>query len=312
MDLDFKNLALFVRVSEMGKIGRAGEDFGFSSTNASQRIQHLEATLGIKLFHRSTRVVSLTYDGQVFLEHAKRLLDELEETRNVFKGERNKVQGIIRLTVSASYGRIYIVPFIPKLLALYPELEIDIDFTDKQVDIVEQGYDIAFRMGELKSNSLLARRIANNPSVIVASPEYLAQHGTPNTPQELSHHTCIPFAGQHQWTFKDKLSDMHEVSVKGPISVNWGDAISDLTEAGVGIGMASLWHAGPSIKAGRVFPILSDYRVWPETRIWAVRPPGRLTPVRIKVFLDYMETVIRQTNHQRYGDELNTLNNKIK
>ncbi|MDO6561785.1 LysR substrate-binding domain-containing protein [Amphritea sp. 1_MG-2023] len=177
MDLDLKTLALFVRITSLGAIGRAGEEFGLSSTNASQRIQALEVTLGVKLFHRTTRVVTLTHDGQVFLEHAKRILDDVEETWNVFKGDDDKVQGKIRLTVSASYGRIYLVPFIPELLAKYPHLQIEIDFTDKTIDIVEQGYDIAFRMHALESTSLLARRIADNPMILVASPAYLQQWG---------------------------------------------------------------------------------------------------------------------------------------
>jgi DNA-binding transcriptional LysR family regulator len=139
VDLDLKSLALFVRVTELGAIGKAGLDFDLSSTNASQRILALEAELGVKLFHRSTRVVTPTYEGLLFLEHAKRILDDVEETRNVFRGEGSDIQGRIRLTVSASYARVYIVPFIPELLRLHPKLEIEIDFTDKNVDIVDQG-----------------------------------------------------------------------------------------------------------------------------------------------------------------------------
>lgn len=304
MDLDLKTLALFVRITSLGAIGRAGEEFGLSSTNASQRIQALEARLGVKLFHRTTRVVTLTHDGQVFLEHAKRILDDVEETWNVFKGEDDKVQGKIRLTVSASYGRIYLVPFIPALLAKYPQLQIEIDFTDKTIDIVEQGYDIAFRMTALDSTSLLARRIADNPMILVASPRYLERAGQPKTPDDLARHTCIPFAKANHWCFKDNLGASHEVTVSGPVTVNWGDAISDLVEADMGIGMASLWYVGPAIKAGRVVPVLPNYKIWPETRIWAVRPPGRLTPVRVKVFLDFIEEVIRKTNIDRYGDLL--------
>lgn len=305
MDLDLKTLALFVRITSLGAIGRAGEEFGLSSTNASQRIQALEVTLGVKLFHRTTRVVTLTHDGQVFLEHAKRILDDVEETWNVFKGDDDKVQGKIRLTVSASYGRIYLVPFIPELLAKYPHLQIEIDFTDKTIDIVEQGYDIAFRMHALESTSLLARRIADNPMILVASPAYLQQWGYPQTPAELAQHRCIPFAKSNHWRFKDKAGETHEVSVSGPITANWGDAIADLVEADMGIGMASLWHVGPAIKQGKVVQVLPDYKIWPETRIWAVRPPGRLTPVRVKVFLDFIEEVIRKTNIERYGDLLN-------
>jgi len=306
MNLDLKSLALFVRVAEMGKIGRAGEYFGLSTTNASQRIQQLESEVGVKLFHRSTRVVNLTPDGELFLQHAKRILDDVEETRNMFKGEADKVQGKLRLAVSSSYARIYIVPFIPDLIERYPNLEIEIDFSDKMVDVIEEGVDIAFRIGDLSSSSLLARRLSDNPTMLVASQEYLEKYGYPETPEDLKQHICLPFANMKDWAFKDRDGKFHHVSVKGPVELNWGDAISDLVEANVGIGMASYWHAGPSIKSGRLKQVLPDYTLWPESKIWAVRPPGRLMPARVKVFLDYIEKVINQTNQERYGSLINS------
>ncbi|WOT04583.1 LysR family transcriptional regulator [Shewanella youngdeokensis] len=302
MDLNLKSLGLFVRISELGKIGRAGEEFGLSTTNASQRIQQLEAEVGVRLFHRSTRVVTLTQDGEVFLQHAKRILDDVEETRNVFKGDADKIQGKLRLTVSSSYGRIYIVPFIPQLLERHPDLEIEIDFSDKLVDVIEEGFDVAFRIGELRTSSLLARCISNNPTVLVASPEYLEKQGSPKTPEDLKQHVCLPFGNMKDWTFKDNDGQFHRASVHGPITLNLGDAIGDLVEANVGIGMASYWHAGPAIKSGRLKQVLPDYTLWPESKIWAVRPPGRLMPARVKVFLDYIEQVIKKTNQERYGD----------
>ncbi|ASJ75716.1 LysR family transcriptional regulator [Granulosicoccus antarcticus] len=301
MNLDLQNLALFLRVSELGKIAKAGEEFGYSSTSASQRIRQLESEIGVSLFHRSTRVVTLTHDGEVFLEHAKRILDDVEEARIVFKGGAENVQGKLRITVSSSYGRIYIVPFIPELIKRYPELEIEIDFNDGMLDLIEHGYDVAFRIGELQSSSLLARKLSDNPALLVASPAYLEEHGTPQTPQELQQHVCLPFGNLKEWSFKDNAGKEHAVSVKGPVALNWGDAISDLVEAGVGIGKAYYWHAGPALKAGRVVRVLPDYQLWPQTSIWAVRPQGRLMPARLKVFLAYIEEVINTTNKERYG-----------
>lgn len=301
MNLDLKSLALFIRISELGKIGRAGEEFGLSTTNASQRVQQLELEVGARLFHRSTRIVTLTHDGEVFLQHAKRIIDDVEETRNVFKGDADKIQGKLRLTVSSSYGRIYIIPFIPELVERYPDLEIEIDFSDKMVDVIEEGFDVAFRIGDLPSSSLLARSLSNNPTVLVASHEYLEKHGYPKTPEDLKQHICLPFAKNKDWAFKDSQGKLHKVSVHGPVALNWGDAISDLVEANVGIGMASYWHAGPSIKSGRLTQVLPEYSLWPESKIWAVRPPGRIMPARVKVFLDYIEDVINKTNQERYG-----------
>ena len=307
MNIDLKNLALFLRVATLGAIGRAGEEFDFSSTNASQRIQALEAELGVKLFHRTTRAVTLTPDGQVFIEHAKRILDNVEEARIVFSNHAEAVQGTLRVTVSSSFGRSHILPFVPELLNLYPDLHLELDLSDTMVDIIGQGYDIAFRRGELAPSSLLARKLDDDPMLLVAAPEYLERVGQVNTPQDLIHHSCIPFGRMRTWQFKDKNNKLHEVSVSGSVTVNMGDAISDLVRAGMGIGMASLWHVGPDLSAGRVVPVMPEYRVWPERKIWAVRPPGRLTPARVKVFLDFMQLKIKETNQARYGEYLSKI-----
>ncbi|MDR9829257.1 LysR family transcriptional regulator [Vibrio sp. FNV 38] len=304
MNFDLKSLGLFLRVVEVGKIGRAGEDFGLSTTNASQRIQQLETELGVKLFHRSTRTITLTHDGVMFLPHARRIVDDVEEVRNVFKGDEKNIQGKVKIAVSASYGRHYIVPFIPELIELYPNLELEIDFSDKVIDLIEHGYDLAFRIGNLTSSNLLARRLAGNPMTLVASPEYLAQNGTPHIPEDLLEHRCFPLGNTVDWAFKSKEGTHHKVTVANPISLNMGDAISDLVHVGMGIGMASYWHAGPAIKSGELVSLLPDYQVQHETNIWAVRSPGRILPARVKVFLDFIEQKIIETNHKRYEDLL--------
>ncbi|MFA0086582.1 LysR family transcriptional regulator [Vibrio sp. 10N.261.51.F12] len=304
MNFDLKTLVLFLRVVEIGKIGRAGEDFGLSTTNASQRVQQLEAELGVKLFHRSTRTITLTHDGEIFLPHARRIVDDVEEVANVFKGSESNVQGRLKVAVSASYGRHYIVPFIPELLELYPNLELEIDFNDKTEDLIEHGYDLAFRIGNLSSSNLLARRLADNPITLVASPSYIEKYGTPKSPEDLLKHRCLPLGHAVDWAFMDVDGKVQKVSVANPISLNLGDAISDLVESGMGIGMASYWHAGPSLKSGQVVQILPDYKLLNDTKIWAVRPPGRILPARVKVFLDFIEKKIINTNKVRYEDLL--------
>ncbi|MEM9101067.1 MAG: LysR family transcriptional regulator [Pseudomonadota bacterium] len=303
MNLDTKNLALFVRVAALEAIGRAGEEFGLSSTNASQRIQSLEAELGVKLFYRTTRSVTLTHDGKVFLEHAKCILEDIEEVKNVFKGDDKCMQGLIRITVPSSFGRLYVLPFIENFLRLYPQIELELDFNDNRVDIVEQGYDLAFRIGALPSSSLVARRIDDNPVMLVASPHYIEHYGMPATPEALKEHVCIPFGKLAHWQFRDSQQQLHQVVVSGPISVNWGDAINDLIESGMGVGLANLWRVGPSLKAGRIVPVLTKFQVWPETKIWAIHPACRTVPARVNVFLDYAVERIRRINQERYGEE---------
>ncbi|MEH6832474.1 MAG: LysR family transcriptional regulator [Sulfitobacter sp.] len=301
MSFDLKTLELFVRVATLGAIGKAGEEFGMSPTNTSQRIKALEAELGVKLLNRTTRAVSLTPDGEVLLENSKRILDELEDMRTVLTKTAESVSGQLRITASASFGRAHIVPFVPEFLSLYPNVSLDLNLTDRVVDIVEQGYDMAFRIGALPPSSLLAQKIYDNPKWLVASPDYLDQAGVPQTPEDLAKHACITMGKVQTWRFMSVDSKQHDVQVGGPLSVNFGDAISEWVLAGMGIAEAALWHAGPDLVAGRLVRVLPDFQIIPQTSIWAVRPPGRLMPERARAFLSFMQAKIIETNQTRYG-----------
>ncbi|CCQ73717.1 LysR family transcriptional regulator [Magnetospira sp. QH-2] len=304
MSFDIWTLNLFVRVAALGAIGRAGAEFNLSTTNASQRIQKLEADLKVKLLNRTTRTVSLTPDGELFLEHAKRILEDVEDARTALSHSAQSVSGTLRVTASASFGRSHIVPFVPEFLRLYPHVMLDLNLTDTVVDIVEQGFDLAFRIGELAPSSLLAQKIDENPVLLVAAPAYLARSGIPETPRELVKHACLTLGKTNSWQLIGEDSAVHDIPVSGPVRVDLGDAVGEWSVAGLGIGQASLWHAGPDIRAGRLVAVLPRYRVWPERKIWAVRPPGRLMPARVKAFLDFMQAHIVKTNQQRYGDLL--------
>lgn len=301
MSFDVKNLELFVRVSTLGAIGRAGAEFKLSPTNATQRIQALEAELGVKLFNRTTRAISLTPDGEIFLEHAKRILNDVEDARSALSLTAKSVAGHIRVTSSASFARSHIIPFIPEFIAQYPDVTLDLNLTDSIVDIVEQGYDLAFRIGELVPSTLLAQKIDDNPQALIASPEYLARSGTPVTPADLADHVCIALGETRLWRLMADDGTVHEARITGPVKVNLGNAVSAWVLAGMGIGHTALWHSGPDLKAGRLVRVLPKYKLRPDTKIWAVRPPGRLMPARVKAFLDFMQGRIVETNQAHYG-----------
>ncbi|CAD0187195.1 D-malate degradation protein R [Ruegeria sp. THAF57] len=302
MSFDLKNLHLFVRVATLGAIGRAGAEFGFSPTNTSQRIQALEDELDVKLLNRTTRAVSLTPDGELFLDHARRILEDIEDARTALSHNSASVSGRLRVTASASFGRSHIVPFVPEFLRLYPDVQLDLHLTDTVVDIIEQGFDLAFRIGDLAPSSLLAQKLDDDPRMLVAAPDYLARMGTPETPQDLARHACLTMKQRDIWHLIDASEHVHDVRVSGPVTVSLGDAVVDWTLAGVGIGNASLWHTGHHIRAGRLVPVLPELRAWPASRIWAVRPPGRLMHARVKAFLDFMRDRIVETNKTCYAD----------
>ncbi|MEO9862834.1 MAG: LysR substrate-binding domain-containing protein [Yoonia sp.] len=307
MPLDLKNLELFVRVAALKGIGRAGEELGLSATNSSLRLQALEEELGAKLLNRTTRSVSLTADGDVFLEHAKRVLDEVEEAKSILSSSEASLTGTLRVTAPATFARTHIVPFLPEFSRRFPELVVDLHLSDGIIDIVEQGFDLAFRIGELAPSTLLARKIDDNPECLVASPAYIERFGMPETPADLSQHNCLPLGRNTTWRLKGRDDKIQAIHATGSIYANLGDAISDLVLAGVGVGHASLWRAGNDLRAGALVPVLPDYRLAPETKIWAVRSPGRNMPKRVQFFLEFMQGQIRETNEQCYGDLLKTL-----
>lgn len=307
MPFDIKNLELFVRVAALKGIGRAGEELGLSATNSSLRLQALEEYLGAKLLNRTTRSVSLTADGDVFLEHAKRVLDEVEEAKSILSSNEASLTGTLRVTAPATFARTHIVPFLPEFSRRCPELVVDLNLSDGIIDIVEQGFDLAFRIGELAPSTLLARKIDDNPECLVASPAYIERHSMPKSPSDLSHHNCLPLGRNTTWRLKDSDDKIHAVHVTGSVHVNLGDAISDLVLAGVGIGHASLWRAGDDLRSGDLVTVLPEYRLVPDTKIWAVRPPGRNMSKRVQFFLEFMQKQIRETNERCYGDLLKTL-----
>lgn len=302
VSFDLKNLELFVRTAALKGIGRAGEELGLSATNASLRIQALEEELGSILLNRTTRSVSLTADGEIFLEHARRILDDVEDARSALSGDDAALNGTLRVTAPASFARSHLMPFLPEFIERYPNLVIDLQLSDSIIDIVEQGFDLAFRMGELAPSTLLASRIDDNPQWLVASPDYIEKNGMPKTPSDLKHHTCVPLGRKVTWKLKGSDNNIESVQVSGPIIINFGDAISDLVLAGVGIGHAALWRAGEDLSAGKLVHVLADYQLVPESKIWAVRPPGRVISTRVQVFLEYMREQIRKTNANHYGD----------
>ncbi|WP_348539100.1 LysR substrate-binding domain-containing protein [Ruegeria sp. R8_1] len=302
MSFDLKNLNLFVRVATLGAIGRAGAEFGFSATNTSQRLQALETELDVKLLNRTTRAVSLTPDGELFLEHAKRILEDVEDARTMLSGNSGTVSGKLRVTASASFGRSHIVPHVPEFLRLYPHVELDLNLTDTVLDIVELGYDLAFRLGDLGPSSLLAQKLDDDPRLLVAAPSYLERAGAPETAADLANHACLTMHPREVWHLIDQSDTMHDVRVSGPATVSLGDAAMDWTLAGLGINKACLWQTGNHIRSGRLVRVLPHLRAWPDSKIWAVRPPGRLMHARVRAFLDFMRVRIIAANKVLYAD----------
>ena len=294
MSFEPSTLKLFVRVASLGAFGKAGREFGLSPTAATQRIQGLETELGVKLFNRTTRAVALTADGEVFLVHAKRIIESIEDARSDLSGGTKNIKGELRVAGSASFGRRYIAPYITEFLRAYPNVRVRLELSDGVVDIVEQGFDLALRIGTLTSSTLVARKLAENPRLLVATKAYLDAAGRPQRPEDLAAHNCIVLAENRNWKLRDTTGVIHEVRVTGNFTTNYGEVITEAALAGGGIALKSLWDIRHLLTAGSLLPVLEDYTVEPVWSLWAVRPPGQVAPARVRAFIDFMEMKFRE------------------
>jgi len=286
--MDFKSLELFVRVAAVGAIGKAGKELGLSRTAASQRIQELETTVGAQLFHRTTRTVSLSFDGEVFLAHAKRILDDVDEAISDLQSHPAAVGGELRVSSSASFGRKYLAPYVAEFLALYPKLSVNLHLSDSTFDIVENGFDLAIRLGEMKSSALQVRRVGWSPRLVVAAPCYLERHGTPQVIADLRHHDCIIRSEMRSWTFRGSDGTVKDARVRGSFATNMAEAVTEATLAGAGIARKCRWEIADHLQSGDLVELLSNYTVLPEWGVYAVRPASRTPPPRVRAFTDFI------------------------
>lgn len=296
--MNIEHLRLFVRVANLHSISRAGDELGLSPAVASARISKLERDLGARLIHRTTRHVSLTADGEAFLPYVEDVLASVEAAQaSIGKGD-SAPSGMLRITAPASFGRMHLMPRMKGFMATYPDLKVDCRFSDSIVDLVEGGFDIAIRNAELKSSSLIARKLAPDKRVLCASPDYMAQFGEPSTPQELPHYQCLILAGLDHWRFESSAGKI-EIKVNGKFRTDNGEALRDACVQGLGITINSTWSAYEYLKSGQLVQILKDYPLVSDTAIWVVYPSSRQLAPKVRAFIDYFAT---EFSKQPYWD----------
>ncbi|MEM6974140.1 MAG: LysR family transcriptional regulator [Pseudomonadota bacterium] len=288
MALDPKSLELFVRVAKLGAIGKAGAELGLSRTAATQRVQELESALGVQLLHRTTRTVALSVDGEIFLGHAKRILDDMEDAFSDLQRDPATVSGELRVASSASFGRKHIAPHMAEFLALYPKLSVQLHLSDSAFDIVENGFDLAVRLGELSPSTLKSRRIGDSTRVAVASPDYLARRGIPSVPADLRSHNCLIRSDIRTWTTRGPGGQIEDVRVSGNFSTNLAEAVTEAALSGIGIARKCRWEIAEHLESGELTVVLPHHRVLPEWGIYAVRPPSRTQSPRVRAFTDFI------------------------
>ena len=283
-----QELAVFVRAAESGSFSRAARELGLSQPSVSRIIGELEVRLGVKLLLRTTRQITATDAGALFLDRAREILTEVEDAEDAARG-LNSLRGIIRLAIPVLYGTREIIPRLPKFLAAHPLLQVEMAVVDARQDLVAEGADLAIRLGELDNLAFGTRKLQTLERMIVASPSYLKARGTPKTPADLASHDCI-FGpgnfGRDSWSFTKNGTEV-SVDVRGRIHTDSGPGAFASVMAGLGIAMASTVMAGPEVKAGSLIPLLRSYRIEP-VEVHAIFPGGRRPSAKVRALIDFL------------------------
>lgn len=287
-------LELFAAVVQHGSFSGAGRALDMSPSAVSRAIDRIEARLGVRLLLRSTRALSLTAEGQAYLLAARRILADLDDAEQQI-ADQGAPRGRLRLSAALSHGRLCVVPLLGDFAALYPHILIDIALTDMLVDVAGGEADVAIRFGPLSDSSLTARKLGETRRVIVAAPDYLAAHGTPQVPEDLHRFNCLNFNFRRVepvWPFRKDGGDF-ALSVKGSFEANNGETLGQLAAAGVGIARVGSFSVVPEIAAGRLVPILEDFNPGDVEQIHAIFVGGASTPARVRVFVDFLAARLR-------------------
>jgi len=288
-------MEVFVRVVELGGFSAAARALAMTPSAVSKLVARLEARLGVRLLNRSTRQVQLTAEGSVFYERSVRVLADLADAERG-AAANDSPRGRLSVNANVPFGEAALLPLVPAFLERYPEVTLDIVLTDEVIDLIEHRTDVAVRAGPLKSSSLVVRKLGATRKSIVASPAYLARHGTPATPADLVHHNCLGFNRTRTLNVWPLRQDGQVVALPavGNTQVSDGASLQRLAAAGVGLARLALFHARDDIAAGRLVPVLEDFNPGDLEEIHAVfLGHGGWLPARVRVFLDFLVKNVR-------------------
>jgi DNA-binding transcriptional LysR family regulator len=282
---------MFVAVLETGSFAKAAARLGTGSAQASKLVSRLESDLGVRLLNRTTRSLSPTEVGQAYLERIKLVLEELDALDEVVKNRSGTASGRLRLTVPMSFGTTQLVPAFIDFATRYPDINLDVSFADRVVNLVDEGFDAAVRIGTPADSSLIARKLCNARIVLAASMEYLSRRGAPETPADLASHDCVidtNFRDPFVWHFRgDNPREPTMVKVRGRLRFSSADACLSAAAAGLGIARVPSFMAGPRIRAGTVKPLLRSFEDQP-LGIHVLYPPNRHLATKVRVFVDFL------------------------
>jgi len=292
----FSALKAFCRVVEAGGFSAAATELNVSHTVMSKQVRQLETLLGAQLLNRTTRRLSLTEAGQTYYERARRILDDVHEASLAVSQHHAAPSGTLRINAPMAFGTLDMAQWLPRFMARYPQLKIDLVCNDRFVDLIEEGFDVAVRLArDMPDSSLMARKLATATTMLVASPSYLERHGIPRTPQELTQHNCLTYTvvpKPNEWVFANVDGTRSTVTVSGSFQANTGLALRSAALAGVGITTTASFIVHDDLARGALVPVLPGYTLRARD-LYAVYPQNRHLSPKVRAFVDFAAEIYR-------------------
>ncbi|AAZ24208.1 transcriptional regulator, LysR family [Colwellia psychrerythraea 34H] len=283
--MQWEGISEFVYVAENESFTLASKKMAISTAQVSRQISALEKRLNIKLFYRTTRKVSLTEEGRIFYQHCRSVLDGLDAAERAITNLQSKPQGKIKLTAPVTYGEKQILPLVNNFLKQYSDVEVSAYLSNQRVDLVEDGYDLAIRLGNLSDSSMMAKKLGERSNFVCASPLYLHKHGIPHSISELNKHSCL-LGTNNYWHFRESDKEK-SVRITGRLRYNSGYSLTDAALKGLGIVQLPDYYVKQHLQSGELVTLLDNYRA-PDEGIWAIYPQNRHLSPKIRLLVDYL------------------------
>lgn len=297
----FTQMATFVEVVSRGSLSAAARAEGIAPAMIGRRLDALEARLGVKLLQRTTRRLVLTDEGAAFLEDCQRILGEVGDAEAAISEHSMRASGHLAVSAPAGFGRQHVAPLLPSFLAEHRDVTLDLNLSDRVIDLVAEGVDVAIRIASLDDSNLVGVKLADNRRVVVASPAYLKRHGRPRRPADLARHNCLPISSegsQRGWTFMDEGRQV-TLKVSGNMVCNDGAVLHAWALAGKGLAWRSMWEVGEQIASGELCTVLDEFAA-PGNDIHAVFAQRRHLPLRIRAFVDFLRRSYAAPDYWRH------------
>jgi DNA-binding transcriptional LysR family regulator len=286
----FADMQMLVSVVEAGSISAAAERLNLAKSAVSRRLAELEARLGVSLIHRTTRRLNLTDSGRAYYARCVAILADVEEAESAASQAHGALRGTLKVALPLAFGLLHLAPLIQAFMTEHPDVRFELDFNDRQIDLMQEGFDLAIRIATLADSSLIARRLAPIRHLVCASPDYLTRHGTPQSAADLAQHVCLAYSNVHDpglWSYRGPDGEPGQVRVPVRLAASSGEFLMRAAIAGEGLVQLPSFYVHEALRTRQLLPLLTDH-VWPELAAYAVYPPTRHLSSRVRAFIDFL------------------------